>query len=56
MITPDEAKEDGFDNMSMCGDTGKMKQFFYDTYGYSKCQNEPINKLTLYWITREAAQ
>ena len=48
-ITPDEAEEDGFTGMHGGGDTEKMRQFFIDTYGYSKCK-EPINKLTLYWL------
>jgi len=50
-ITPDEAEDDGFTGMHGGGDTAKMRQFFLDTYGYSKCE-EPINKLTLYWIER----
>ncbi len=48
-ITPDEAESDGFTGMHGGGDTEKMRQFFIDTYGYSKCK-DPINKLTLYWI------
>src|SRR3972149_6135607 len=48
-ITPSEAEDDGFTGMHEGGDIEKMKQFFLDTYGYSKCK-EPINKLTLYWI------
>jgi len=48
-ITPDEAENDGFTGMHGGGDTEKMKRFFLDTYGYSKCK-EPINKLTLYWL------
>lgn len=48
-ITPSEAEDDGFTGMHGGGDTEKMRQFFKDTYGYTKCQ-EPINKLTLYWI------
>ena len=50
-ITPDEAEDDGFTGMHGGGDTEKMRKFFIDTYGYSKCR-EPINKLTLYWIER----
>jgi len=49
-ITPQEAEDDGFTGMRG-GDTGKMRQFFIDTYGYSKCK-ELINKITLYWIER----
>ncbi len=51
MITPNEAEEDGFTGMHGGGDTEKMRKFFYDTYGYSRCK-ELINKLTLYWISR----
>jgi len=51
IITPSEAEEDGFTGVHGGGDTEKMRQFFIDTYGYSKCK-EPINKLTLYWIER----
>ncbi len=51
MITPSEAEEDGFTGMHGGGDTEKMRRFFIDTYGWSKCK-EPINKLTLYWIER----
>ena len=49
MITPSEAEEDGFTGMHGGGDTRKMRQFFIDTYGYSKCAST-MNKLTLYWI------
>ena len=50
-ITPIEAEDDGFTGMHGGGDTEKMRQFFIDTYGYSKCK-ELINKITLYWIER----
>jgi len=49
IVTPSEAEDDGFTGMHGGGDTKKMRQFFLDTYGYSKCK-EPINKITLYWI------
>ena len=49
MITPEEAREDGFTGMHGGGDTEKMRRFFIDTYGYRKCE-EPISKLTLYWL------
>ena len=49
-ITPNEAEDDGFTGMHGGGDTEKMRRFFIDTYGYSKCK-EPINKLTLYWVS-----
>jgi hypothetical protein len=52
-ITPDEAENDGFEGNHGGGDTEKMRRFFQDTYGYSKCHNELINKLTLYWINKE---
>lgn len=50
MITPEEAREDGFEGMHGGGDIEKMHQFFIDTYSYSRCAKEKINKLTLYWI------
>lgn len=49
ILTPDEAEADGFTGMHGGGDTEKMRKFFVDTYGYSRCK-EPINKLTLYWF------
>ncbi len=55
MISPSEAKEDGFTGMHGGGDIEKMRKFFIDTYSYSKCQ-EPINKLTLYWIEETKAK
>ena len=51
-ITPDEAEDDGFTGMHGGGDTEKMRRFFIDTYGYSRCET-PINKLTLYWIDND---
>ena len=51
-ITPNEAEDDGFTGIHGGGDLEKMRQFFIDTYGYSKCK-EPINKLTLYWVESE---
>jgi hypothetical protein len=51
IITPEEAENDGFTGMHGGGDTEKMRKFFIDTYGYSACEN-PINKLTLYWISK----
>ncbi len=53
-ITPDEAKEDGFAGMHGGGDTEKMRKFFQDTYGYKRCKEERINKLTLYWIETQS--
>ena len=50
MITPQEAYDDGFSGIHGGGDFEKMRQYFIDTYGYSRCEKEPINKLTLYWI------
>lgn len=51
VITPSEAEDDGFNGSHGGGDTEKMRKFFIDIYGYSKCR-ESINKLTLYWIER----
>lgn len=50
MITPREAEDDGFTGMHGGGDIDKMLRFFRDTYGYSRCESEPINKLVLYWV------
>lgn len=55
MITPNEAEYDGFTGMHGGGDIDKMRRFFYDTYGYTKCE-ERINKLTLYWIEKLEAK
>jgi hypothetical protein len=52
VIRPDEAEEDGFKGNHGSGDTEKLRDYFYKTYGYSKCQNEPIYKLILYWIDK----
>jgi hypothetical protein len=52
-ITPDEAESDGFTGNHGGGDTEKMRRYFLDTYGFSKCEKEPIYKLTLYWISKE---
>ena len=54
-ITPQEAEDDGFTGMHGGGDTKKMRQYFVDTYGYSKCK-EAINKITLYWVERVKAK
>ncbi len=54
MITPSEAEEDGFTGMHGGGDIKKMRQFFISTYGYGRCSNELINKLTLYWVSKVA--
>jgi hypothetical protein len=51
-ITPREAEDDGFEGNHGGGDTEKMRDYFRTTYGYSKCRNEPIYKLTLYWIDK----
>lgn len=52
MITPEEAKDDGFVGMHGGGDLEKMHRFFVDNYGYSRCREENINRLTLYWIDK----
>ncbi len=52
MIDPAEAEEDGFTGRHGGGDVEGMQQWFRETYGWSKCDREPINKLTLYWIER----
>ena len=54
MISPWEAKEDGFTGMHGGGDIEKMMRFFKDAYGYHRCRTELMNKLTLYWIERNA--
>jgi len=53
MVTLAEAAEDGFIRMHGGGDIEKMHRFFIDTYGYSRCQKERINKLTLYWVIKD---
>lgn len=52
IITPNEAEDDGFIGMHGGGDIEKMKQFFLNIYGYYKCREERINKLTLYWVIK----
>ena len=51
-ITPDEAEADGFEGNHGGGDTGAMRDYFHKTYGWTKCDREPIYKLTLYWIKK----
>jgi len=51
VIRPDEAKDDGLSNFGG-GDTEGMRNYFRKTYGWSKCDNEPIYKMTLYWIKK----
>lgn len=55
-VTPEEAENDGFTGRNGGGDTEKFLKFFQETYGYSRCRDEKINKLTLYWITMEAVK
>jgi len=50
MITPTDAEEDGFTGMHGGGDTKKMESYYRKKYGWSRCEREPINKITLYWI------
>ena len=52
MITPNEAEADGFTGNFGNGDIDKMRDYFHKTYGWSKCDKEPIYKLTLYWIKK----
>jgi len=52
VITPNEAEEDGFEGNHGGGDTAAMRDYFMKTYGYSKCHNEAIYKLTLYWLDK----
>jgi hypothetical protein len=53
VIRPDEAEQDGFINKHHGGgDTEGMRDYFHKTYGWAKCDNEPIYKLTLYWIKK----
>ena len=51
MVTPEEAAADGFTNMWGNGDIEKMLKYFMDSYGVARIRNEPMNKLTLYWIS-----
>lgn len=50
MIKPNEAEEDGFTGSHGGGDFEKMRRYFIETYGYTRCSKELINKLTLYWL------
>jgi hypothetical protein len=50
MITPIEAEMDGFTGIHGVGDIEKMRRYFMDTYGYSRCSKEIINRLVLYWV------
>jgi hypothetical protein len=53
VIRPDEAEDDGFTNKHHGGgDTEGMRNYFRKTYGWTKCDKEPIYKLTLYWIKK----
>jgi len=52
MITPWEAEEDGFEGQHGGGDVDKMRKYFQDAHGYTRCDKEMINKLQLYWIER----
>ena len=53
VIRPDEAEADGFTNKHHGGgDTEAMRDYFRKTYGWSKCDKEPIYKITLYWIKK----
>ncbi len=47
MISPDEAKDDGFTGMHGGGDVQKMIHFIRDFL-----RGDIVNKLTLYWIER----
>ena len=51
-ITPDEAENDGFVGNHGGGDIEAMRDYFHKTYGWAKCDSEPIYKLTLYWISK----
>ena len=51
-ITPEEAESDGFKGNHGGGDTEAMRDYFHKTYGWTKCDEEPIYKLTLYWIKK----
>lgn len=51
MITPEEAKEDGFTSMHGGGDIKKMLDFLRNSSTYEQFYREGrVNKLTLYWL------
>ena len=49
-ISPSEAEEDGFTGRHGGGDVTAMIDFIRD---YSRENKDSVNKLTLYWITKE---
>jgi hypothetical protein len=51
MITPEEAKEDGFTGNFGGGDIDKLKRWIRQAGEHSFSENK-VNKLTLYWIER----
>jgi len=52
IITPEEAKEDGFTGMHGGGDIEKLKDFLRESAGIEFYRQRLINKMTLYWIRR----
>ena len=52
MLTPDEAKEDGFTGMHGGGDREKMIKYLTKSQHTHKNRENLINKLTLYWIDK----
>ena len=44
--------DDGFVGNHGGGDIEAMRDYFHKTYGWAKCDSEPIYKLTLYWISK----
>ncbi len=52
MITYEEAHDDGFHGMHGGGDTDGMISYYRKKYGWSRCEREKLNKITLYWIDK----
>lgn len=52
MISPSEAKEDGFDSMHGGGDVEKLLKWLRESSPERYFREKIVNKLTLYWIER----
>jgi len=52
MITPEEAKEDGFTGMHGGGDVEKLLDWLRESAGIRFYREHIVHKLTLYWIEK----
>lgn len=50
VITPEEAREQGFIGLHGGGDLDKFKHYLYKKYGFPYSYGYVINKITLYWL------